>query len=55
MRYQEEARRWERQARRRASFWSVVDAPADGWVYDPANGLWTEWRGGVAVRRVRAD
>lgn len=55
VRYQEEARRWERQARRRASFWSVVDAPADGWVYDPANGLWTEWRGGVAVRRVRAD
>lgn len=55
VRYQEEARRWERQTRRRTSFWSAADAPADGWVYDPSSGLWTEWRGGVAVQRVRAD
>jgi Zn-dependent protease len=55
IRYQEEARRWEWQARRRMPVWEPVEWPADGWVYDPRTGLWTEWRGGVAVRRVRAD
>lgn len=25
----------------------------DGWVFDPQTGLWTEWRDGMAVRRMR--
>jgi Zn-dependent protease len=29
--------------------------PVDGWEFDPGNGMWTEWRGGRAVRRVRAE
>lgn len=55
IRYQEEARRWERQSRRRMPAWETANEPADGWVFDPRTGLWTEWRDGVAVRRARAE
>ena len=27
----------------------------DGWEWDPGQRIWTEWRGGVPVRRVTAD
>jgi hypothetical protein len=32
-----------------------AEVPDDGWVWDPKTRMWTLWRGGYAVRRVRGE
>jgi Zn-dependent protease len=67
VRYREEEKRSERRWQRAyATSWddipvarpvrpTVEPEPVDGWEFDPTNGMWTEWRDGRAVRRVRAE
>jgi len=44
-----QARMWEREER----FDYAGSAGRDGWEFDPVNRMWTEYRGGMAVRRFR--
>jgi Zn-dependent protease len=55
VRQQEEERRAERRAARRVPIARPVAETIDGWEWDPANRVWTEWRNGVPVRRLWAD
>ena len=62
VRAREEERRWEREGGDRIPVAFPVGGgsrfagiPDDGWVWDPETRLWTLWRGGYAVRRVRGE
>ena len=44
-----QARLWEREDR----YDYPRPATRDGWEFDPVNRMWTEYRGGMAVRRFR--
>jgi Zn-dependent protease len=64
LRHQEEVRRWRRRAGRIPVAYPVDDVPVvhpvepvpvNGWEFDPVTRMWTEWRDGYPVRRVRAD
>jgi Zn-dependent protease len=68
LRHREEVRRAEQRWRRRAGgipvaypvddvpvVHPVEPVPVNGWEFDPVTRMWTEWRDGYPVRRVRTD